>query len=58
LKNVPAGRYGLAVPSKAGGSAAGQRWLESRGSTVFFDIGGNQSIELGTVKAEKEKSSR
>jgi len=58
FKNVPAGRYGLAMPSKAGGSASGQRWLESRGSTVFFDIDGNQRIQLGTVKAEKEKSTR
>jgi hypothetical protein len=55
FKNVLAGRYSLAVPSKLGGSAAGQLWLESRGRTVFFDIAGNQGVELGTVKAEKQK---
>jgi hypothetical protein len=55
FKNVPAGRYSLAVPSKVGGSTAGQLWLESRGRTVFFDIADNQRVELGTVKAEKQK---
>jgi len=55
FKNVPVGRYSLAVPSKVGGSAAGQLWLESRGRTVFFDIAGDQRVELGKVKAEKQK---
>jgi hypothetical protein len=29
--------------------------LESRGRTVFFDIAGDQRVELGKVKAEKQK---
>lgn len=51
FKDVPSGRYSLAVHAEMGGEAGQCSLKESSGMTVFFDVTGTQKTELGKLKA-------
>lgn len=51
FKEIQTGRYSVALPSKGTLPA----WLESGGKTVFFDVVGNQRVDIGTVNPSKQR---
>ena len=55
FKEVPRGRYSVAVQSKAASGAAEPAWLESGGKTILFDVGGGQRVKIGTVNPRKQR---
>ena len=55
FKEVPRGRYSVAVQSKGASGATEPAWLESGGKTILFDVRGGQRVKIGTVNPRNQR---